>query len=81
MLFHMSLMDDKQKMWKEAEEHAKAMKAKEEAVYKAAKAFEKVKEPEDVDAANKGMQKAYQAYSDEYKKPSIFKRFLQILGL
>ncbi len=81
MLFHMSLMDEKQKMWKEAEERAKAMKAKEEAVYKAAQAFDKVKEPEDIEAARKGMDKAYQDYGDEYKKPSIFKRFLQVLGL
>lgn len=76
----MGFLEEKQKLWKEAEERAKAMHTREEEVKKAAKAFETAKEAEDVEKAAQGMKKAYADYDQEYKKPSVLSKLLKLIG-
>lgn len=76
----MGFLEEKEKVFKDAEERAKAMKEKEEAVFKAAGELEKKQEPEDIYKAGQSMQKAYVDYGEAEKKPGFIKRILEWLG-
>ncbi len=76
----MGFLEEKEKVFKEAEERAKALKEKEEAVFKAAAELEKKQEPEDIYKAGQSMQKTYGDYGEAEKKSGFIKKVLEWLG-
>jgi hypothetical protein len=68
----MGIFEERDKMWKEAEERAKAMKEKEKAIIESSKGFKGKKEPDEIYEQSKKMHSAYKDYNESSKKPGIF---------
>ena len=80
----MGIFDEREAMWKKAEERAKALEEKEKKVKEAAKSVNDAKTEEDAVEAAKKLKSAYDDYGKtdtETKKEGFLDFFKKLLGI